>query len=482
MKLYNTLTRSIEDFTPINENVAKIYTCGPTVYSYQHIGNYTAYIYWDFLVRALTENGYKITRIMNLTDVGHLVSDADEGEDKLDKTAKLERKTAWEIAERYGDDFLKNFRLLRLVEPTKITKATDYIEADLDLIRELKQRGYTYQTSDGIYYDTSKFPRYPDFAKLDIDKLKAGARVKFNSEKRNSTDFALWKFERPEENRDMKWETPLEIMDSPKEGVMGFPGWHIECSSIIKTELGDTIDIHTGGIDHIPVHHTNEIAQSEAVSEKPLANYWLHNNFITVDDKKISKSLGNTYTFKDLKEHGFSHMDYKMWTLQGHFRSERNFSFDNLQAAQNHLNNWRNIAILRHQINETIVSDREKDSVFYALPKIILKAVSNNLNTAESVSIIDEAFSKLENSNIEDINHQSLTRLIQFIDNIFGLDLIDSTPDINEDAKKLIIERNFARESKDWEKSDELRGQLRDQFNIELLDRPSKTIWQYINY
>lgn len=473
MKLYNTLTRKTEDFIPSDPKNVKIYTCGPTVYNYQHIGNFAAYIYWDTLIRTLRANGWQENRVLNITDVGHLASDADDGEDKLEKGAKREGKTVWEIAEYYTDDFLENFRKLNLIEPTKITKATDYIEANISLIKTLTEKGYTYETKDGIYYDTSKFPAYADFAHLDLNHLKAGARVDFNPEKRNPADFALWKFIQPGEKHDMNWDssslfskTVLEnqTQDETQERervspLRGYPGWHIECSSIIHSELGEPIDIHTGGIDHIPIHHTNEIAQSEAAYDKPLSRFWLHNNFITIDGEKISKSLGNTYTFNDLADHGFTHLDFRLWTLQGQFQSERNFTFESLAAAKTRLQNYRNFAALRHQ-------DVDKELVNEA-PGIIA-ALNDNLNTPMALAVLDQIITTTKPT--EDF--------ILYLDNIFGLALFDSTPDISKEQKQLIADRIKAKSEKDFKTADEIRKSLETQ-GITLLDSQTSSIWQY---
>ena len=284
LHLYNTLTRKIEEFRPIDPKHVKIYTCGPTVYSTPHIGNFAAYIYWDLLIRTLKFNNYVPYRVLNLTDVGHLTSDGDEGEDKLEKGARQSGKSVWEVAEYYASLFLKDYQSLNLISPDVIAKATDYIEEDKALVDQLISKGYTYETSDGIYFDTSKLPTYADFAQLNLNNLKAGARVEFSTEKRNLSDFAVWKFIQPGEKHAMRWDYL---------GRPGYPGWHLECSSIIHTELGEPIDIHTGGIDHIPVHHTNEIAQTLAAFDKQLSHYWLHCNHLRSEGKKISKSLGN---------------------------------------------------------------------------------------------------------------------------------------------------------------------------------------------
>ncbi|MDR1032590.1 MAG: cysteine--tRNA ligase [Candidatus Nomurabacteria bacterium] len=478
IKLYNTPNRKLEELKTITPGETLVYTCGPTIYSKQHIGNYASCIYWDVLVRILGLNGYQVKRVLNLTDVGHLTSDADEGEDKMEKGARSEGTTAWQVAKKWGDDFVQNFRKLGLLEPYKLVKATDFIEADLDLIRTLKNKGYTYQISDGIYYDTSKFPRYADFARLNLGALQAGARVEHNREKRNITDFALWKFSPVGSKRDMEWETPADILegDAPK---MGFPGWHLECSTIIKQELGDTIDIHTGGIEHIPVHHTNEIAQSEAANDAPLSHYWLHNHLLTANGQKISKSLGNGYTLDDVNGRGFSHMDFKMWVLQGNFQSDRDFTFDSLAAAQSRLLRWRNVAALRWQTHDTLADDSDKDSGLYALPKLLVETVSDNLNTPQAMALLDTSLSKLDDTDPERINRGSLVDLFEAVDELLGLGILSSTSDISEDAKRLIIERNRAREAKDWAKADELRADIEQNHAVVLRDQSYSTIWEY---
>ena len=278
LKLYNTASRKIEDFKPVGD-IVKIYTCGPTVYGYQHIGNYAAYIYWDLLVRTLKANGMKVKRVLNLTDVGHLTSDADSGEDKLEKGARREGKSVFEIAKFYAEDFLKNYQALNLTDPDVIARATDYIEEDMRAVDAMTERGFTYETKDGVYFDTSKYPAYANFAKLDLTGLQAGARVGFSDEKKNISDFAVWKFIQPDENHVMRWDYL---------GRPGYPGWHLECSTIIHKELGEPIDIHTGGVDHIPVHHTNEIAETYAAYGTELSRFWLHFNFITINGEKVS--------------------------------------------------------------------------------------------------------------------------------------------------------------------------------------------------
>lgn len=475
LKFYNTPTGHVEEFVSLATDKVSLYTCGPTVYDYPHIGNWAAYIYWDILVRILIANNYEVKRVMNITDVGHLTSDADEGEDKLEKGAHREGKTAWEIAKFYTEDFMNGMKKLGLITPQYIAKATDYIPDQLNLIRTLKEKGFTYQISDGIYFDTSKFPTYANFAKLDLEALKAGARVEFNPEKRNHSDFALWKFTPIGTKRDMEWEF---------EGKMGFPGWHLECSAIAMAILGDTIDIHTGGIDHIPVHHTNEIAQSEAATGVRFCNYWLHNDFLKVNGTKISKSLGNVYTLDDLEKNGFSPLDFRMFILQGHYRKEGNFTFEGIQAAKNRLHNWRNIAALRHQIHDTITSDEEKEQSDrtvppYATPQAIIEALDEDIGTPEALRLIDDAFMHILSANLGRINRQSLIQLLETVDFTLGLQLMESTPDISDDAKQIIIERNSARYQKDWNKADELRNQLLI-LGIIVRDTDKDSIWEYL--
>ncbi len=473
MKLYNTMSRQIEDFEPIDPPTVKMYSCGPTVYDEPHVGNWSAYIYWDVLIRALTLNGYKVERVINLTDVGHLVSDADEGEDKLAKRAQRDKVTAWDIADKYIASFMSGFRQLNLIEPIKFARATDFIPEQLEIVRQLKNLGLTYQISDGIYFDTAKLPDYGKLARLDIKSLQAGARVEYNPEKRNPTDFALWKFS--QEKRDMEWETPSDLLDSV-EPVMGFPGWHLECSAIIHSLLGDEIDIHTGGIDHVPVHHTNEIAQMEPITKKPVARFWLHNYHLKVDGTKISKSLGNGYVLADLAERGYSPIDFRMSILQSHYQSEGNFSFEALDAAANRLKRWRKVADLRHQLYQ---QSNTNPSNLLASKKHILNIVNENIDTPKALMEIDQVFHQLEELDPAQISRTALTELVQFIDDLLGFDLIKKSPDIDDESKKLIKQREQARAQKDYKQADKIRNQLAKD-GILLDDKPeNKTVWFY---
>ena len=456
MNLHNTPTKQREEFTPIESKRVSLYTCGPTVYDYLHVGNWTAYIYWDILVRTLVANGYKVDRVMNITDVGHLVSDADDGEDKLEKGAKREGKTAWEVATFYTEDFFRGIESLNLLQPTHVTKATDFITEQIDLVKKLEEKGYTYTISDGVYFDTGKFPAYANFAHLNTDSLKAGARVEYNQEKRNPSDFALWKFTSTGQKRDMEWESPWGI---------GFPGWHLECSAMAMSILGDTIDIHTGGIDHIPVHHTNEIAQSEAATGKTFSNYWLHNNHLKVNGTKISKSLGNGFTLQDLQEKNFTPEDFRMFVLQSHYRTEGNFTWDNLQAAKNRLAHWKQIASLRWQISDetsTVTLDEEIQK--------ILTALSDDLDTPKALAYIDTLLEQISGS------RTTIGLFFAEIDEILGFQICKTTLDISDKQKQLIAQREQARRNNEWSISDQLRDTLATQ-GIMLKDTTNSTQW-----
>lgn len=459
MKLYNTASHQIEEFKPISRDEVKIYTCGPTVYNTPHIGNLASYIYWDLLIRTLKKNGYNVKRVLNLTDVGHLTSDGDHGEDKLEKGARRENKTVWEVAEEYINIFLKNFHALDLTEPYKIARATDYVKQDMAAVDEMTRRGFTYEITDGVYFDTSKFEDYAKFAHLDLDNLMAGARVEFDPEKRNVADFAVWKFIQPGELHAMRWDYL---------GRPGYPGWHLECSTIIHEELKEPIDIHTGGIDHIPVHHTNEIAQTYALNGNKLSNYWLHCNFITINGERISKSTGNIIALDELIEKGYTPYDYKLWIFQGHYQSARDFTYESLDAAKKRRLNWRNRIAELYQKDSGAGNDDASNSqnTTSDAQKAILDAVSDNLNSASAFAIIDQT---------EDLTLADW----QFIDELFGLNLINDSPKIDAETEKLIEERSAARTAKDWAKSDEIRDQLATK-NIAIKDSAAGPVWQYI--
>ncbi len=474
MKLYNTLTRNKDELKPLGETV-KIYTCGLTVYSQPHIGNWVGYIYWDVLIHLLEHEDIRVERTQNITDVGHLTSDDDAGEDKMEAGARREGKTAWDVAERYikiADD--EAYDLLKLTRPDHLVRATDYIKQQIKFAKDLESKGFTYVIEgDGLYFDTSKLSDYGKLARLDIDGLEAGTRVSVEG-KRNITDFAIWKFSPTDARRDMEWPSPWGV---------GFPGWHLECSVIARETLGDQIDIHTGGIDHIPVHHTNEIAQTESVTGKQFSQIWLHNNHIKVDGRKMSKSLGNIVTLSDIITKGYSVMAFKLLVLSKHYRTEGNFTWDILDAAQSRLENWRNYAALRHQTHDTLDDDDEKNDrqnsvSFLATDRAIVEALENDLDTPKALAIIDEAFGRIDHAPIDNIHRRSLVRLLETVDELLGLDLLSSTPDISDDAKRLIVQRERARDEKNWQISDELRDELLE-LGIVIRDTPSGSIWSY---
>lgn len=475
MKLHNTMSGKVEELRAAEQGRVKIYTCGLTVYSQPHIGNWIGYIYWDILVRTLRADGFEVVRTQNITDVGHLVSDDDAGEDKMEKGARAEGLTAWDVAKKYTEIAEhEGYEVLGLIRPDHLVAATSCIDQQIFFAKGLEDKGYLYRTDDGMYFDTSKLPDYGKLAHLDIDGLQAGARVDMAG-KRHPTDFAVWKFSPTTQQRDMEWNSPWG---------KGFPGWHLECSVIARETLGDHIDIHAGGIDHIPVHHTNEIAQTESLTGKPFASIWLHNNFLKVDGKKMAKSVGNIYTLQDIADKGFSADAFRMFALGKHYKTEGNFTWDNLEAAANRLKRWQNIAVLRWQTNDTLTNDDDKDSahgangIALAAPHAALEALNTDLNTPQALIAIEQAFDAIEAAPHAAIQQSALAALIDWIDDVMGLRLKDATPDINDELKRLLIERRQARDDKNWARSDEIRDQLAAE-GIALRDTAHDTVWSY---
>lgn len=438
--LYNTLTRKKEKFEPINPPYVGMYTCGPTVYNYAHIGNLRTYIFEDILKRVLLYNGYIVKHVMNITDVGHLTSDADEGEDKIEREAKKERRSAWEIAEFYTEAFKRDIKKLNILEPDIWCKATEHIKDFIDLILILENKGYTYKTSDGIYFDTSKLPDYGKLAGQDLESLLPGARVEYNPEKKNPTDFALWKFSPKDVKRQMEWDSPWGV---------GFPGWHIECSVMSTKYLGQPFDIHCGGIDHIPIHHTNEIAQSEAAYDKPMAKYWLHGEFLVMGDKKMAKSEGNFVTLSDLEEKGYHPLAYRYFCLTAHYRTPLRFTWTALEGSQRALNRlYENI---KRYPKKEVEFHKEYEERFH-------KAINDDLDMPKALAITWEL---IKDDNISpEIKRATL---LQF-DKVLGLSL-DNPPEIKvevpEEIWQLLEERETARKNKDWKKADEIREEIK---------------------
>lgn len=465
MKLYNTLGRELQSFTP--KNSVKIYTCGPTVYDFQHIGNYSGYIYWDALVRLLKFQGHQVKRVMNITDVGHLVSDADEGEDKLDKGAKREGKTAKQVADFYTNDFLASMEKLALVKPV-YARATEYVPQQIEMIQTLVDKGYAYQSPQAIYFDISKLSDYGKLTGQELADKEIGARdeVVTDKSKRNPQDFALWFFATGRfASHQLKWVSPWGE---------GFPGWHIECSAIVHSLLGEPIDIHAGGIDHIGTHHTNEIAQTEAAFDKQLSKFWLHNNHLMVDAQKISKSKNNGFTLEDLATKGYSAMDFKMLVLQSHYRSQSNFTWEALQAAKNRLTGWANAASLRHQ--KPLASEHQSVESLQKSIKELATALEDDLNTAAALTVVDGIINKLENNGLAESCRSEFSEWLEAIHELLGIDLAGLSPDIAPKHKELINEREAARLNQDWAKSDALRQKL-EQDGIGLKDTANGATW-----
>lgn len=468
MKLYNTNTRSVETVQPLNNDTITFYACGPTVYATPHIGNWIAYIRWDILARTIRQH-YKLDWYINITDVGHLVSDADDGEDKLEKGARREGKTAWQVAEYYTSEFIAGLNELNIsIDQSHLVKATDHISEQIDLIKQLEAKGYTYVIDDGVYFDSSRFADYGKMARLDLEGLQAGARVDLGN-KKHATDFALWKFSPKDAHRDMEWESPWGV---------GFPGWHIECSAMAMKYLGETLDIHSGGIDHIPVHHTNEIAQSEGATGKQFVRTWVHSNFLQVDGNKLSKSLQNSYTLDDLQERGFAPMVFKMFVLQSHFQTEANFTWEGLRAAQTRLQELQAVADLRFQLLSGESENEQAGAFELQLTEYIKKIkddLDNNLNTPKVVATLSAFVQYVDANRPHSTTAQSFNQTLATIDELLGLSLLKST-DLQAEQYALIAKRTAAREKKDWSTSDALRDQLQAQ-GIGLNDTPAGTVW-----
>lgn len=463
MKLYNTRTKKIEELKPQNPPKVTVYSCGPTVYDYSHIGHWYTYVRIDMLIRSLRAASYQPQWVMNITDVGHLVSDADEGEDKLEKGAKREGKSAWEVAAYYTDDFMKGMKTMNMLQPNHIVKATDNIPEQIDLINKLEKKGFTYVIDDGVYFDTAKFDTYADFAQLELKEQQAGARVAVNAQKQNASDFALWKFSPKDKHRDMEWDSPWG---------KGFPGWHIECSAMSMKYLGETLDIHTGGIDHIPVHHTNEIAQSEAATGKRFANYWLHSNHITVDGHKVSKSLGNGIRIQEIVDKDIPPEAIRLHILESHYRTQAKFSWDGLEAAKNRLQELRAMAALRWQPTP---SNDKATFEYDSIAQQVCSHLTNNLDTPQALAFLSHASSQILTVLVHQETVSAFEDMLSDLDKLLGLNL-SKIKDISAAQKELVRQREAARKGQDWTKSDKLRDELLAQ-GIGLRDTEFGAIW-----
>ncbi len=444
LRIYNTLTRQKEDFTPIHEGKAYMYSCGPTVYNYAHIGNLRTYIFMDLFRRTLKYDGYKLKGVMNITDVGHLLSDGDTGEDKMQKASREQKKSPWEIAAYYTDVFFTDLKKLNIGKPEIIAKATDHIQEMIDYVQKLVEKGYGYEIDDGIYFDIGKFPGYGKLSRLNLEEQQAGARVEVNSQKRHPADFALWKKAEPE-----------HIMQWPSPWGMGYPGWHIECSAMSLKYLGMPFDIHTGGVDHIPVHHENEIAQNEALTGKKSVNYWVHGEFMLVNNGKMSKSLGNTYRISDLEERGYKALDFRYFCLNTHYRKKLNFTFEGLDAAK---------AAYARLLAQVYKHKTAKASGDTALAEKYLEqfrqAIDDDLNVPLALGIL---WTMMKETPAKEL----YTAALEF-DKVLGLDLDKAEVPKEEEQKTeapqeviaLCEERKAAKAAKDWAKADKLRADI----------------------
>ncbi len=444
LKFYNTLTREKEEFKPVGKAVT-MYSCGPTVYNYAHIGNLRTYVFMDEVRRVLRYDGYKLKGVMNITDVGHLLSDGDDGEDKMAKASREQKKTPEEIAAYYTSIFFEDVAALNIGKPEIIAKATDHIGDMIAYVEKLVELGYGYETSDGIYFDIGKFPSYGKLSRLNLDDQIAGARVEVNTEKRHPADFALWKKAAPE-----------HIMQWPSPWGMGYPGWHIECSTMSRKYLGSLIDIHSGGVDHIPVHHENEIAQSEALEGSKTVNVWMHGEFMQVNGGKMSKSLGNTYTIAQLKEKGYDPLSFRYFCLNTHYRKKLNFTFEAMDAAQ--VSYRRLLASLAaHKASATTT----EQAVLDGYKAQFVEAINDDVNIPLALGVL---WTMIKEKPSKDIFALALD-----FDKVFGLNLKDAKAEekpqaapitLPDDVAAIVAERTQARKEKNWAKSDELRDKL----------------------
>ena len=439
LRLYNTLGRKIQDFSPRRGTGVGLYTCGPTVYSTAHLGNLRTYIFEDVLRRTLEFNGYKVKQVMNVTDVGHLTDDGDMGEDKIEKAAKLEKKSAWDIAQEHETEFFRDLERLNVLKPSGVLRATEHIDLQIELIKKLETKGVTYRISDGIYFDTSKFPTYGQLSGQTRNEKRAGARVEVNTEKRHPSDFALWKFSKPEDKRQMEWPSPWGV---------GFPGWHIECSAMSISQFPRGLDIHCGGIDHIAVHHENEIAQNEAAGHKDFVKIWMHGEFLVLPGQRMGKSEGNSITLPDVIGRGIHPLAFRYLCLQSHYRAPLSFTWESLTAASTGLNNlWLQIDT---NGDTARVGCAEFEERFHAV-------VDDDLNTPQALAITHELLKS-------DYPWHAKRQSLSVFDTILGLDLlsvrasqwIEPTPEL----QVLLDNRENARREKKFSQADEVRKKL----------------------
>ncbi|UEL47415.1 Cysteine--tRNA ligase [Terrisporobacter petrolearius] len=467
LKLYNTLSRNVEKFIPIEEKRVKMYTCGPTVYNYAHIGNLRTYIFEDVLKRTLKYNGYEVDHVMNITDVGHLQSDGDTGEDKMEMGAKRENKNVLDIARFYEGEFLKDLKSLNIQVANHIPRATDHVKEMIELIEKLEKRGYTYIANNNVYFSIDKFEDYNKLANLSLEEMNAGNRVEVDIYKKNPLDFVLWFTNSKFENHILQWDSPWGV---------GFPGWHVECSAMAIKYLGEYMDIHCGGIDHIPVHHTNEIAQSEGALGHKWVNYWLHGEFLILDKGKMSKSSGSFITLNSLIENNIDPLVYRYYVLQSKYRKPLVFSYDRLKDASNSFEILKNkIKLINDNVDNEILIN---ENIIKEYKNRFLKYINDDLNIANGFTLLHEVIRS------ENLNNKEKKIIIDDFDKVFGLNLNELSDDKEKLDKDfvnkinlLIKEREAARKNKDYKKSDEIRDYLL-QNNIEIMDNKDNTTWK----
>ena len=466
MKLYNTLTKKVEEFIPNNKDEVKMYTCGPTVYHYAHIGNLRTYIFEDILEKALNYLGYKVNRVMNITDVGHLTSDADTGEDKMEKGAKREGKTVYEIAKFYTDAFFNDCKKLNIKKPNTVEPASHNIDTYIKMIEKMLNDGYAYISNGNVYFDVSKSKEYYKLSGKNPDDLKVGVRetVEEDNSKRNQADFVLWFTDSKFKNQDMRWDSPWGV---------GYPGWHIECSGISGKYLGEYLDIHCGGVDNVFPHHTNEIAQSEAYFGHKWCNYWVHGEHLNDINGKMSKSNGEFLTVSLLEEKGYSPLSYRYFCLSSHYRKVLTFSYDILDGASNEYNK------LKSRISNIKEDGEINNEVFNKYVENFKKALSNDLNTSMCLTIL---YDLLKDNNV---NGTTKIALINDFDKVLSLDLlkkdeVEIEEELEDYIKSKIKERNEYKKNKEFDKADKIRDELKMK-GIIIKDTRDGTIYELEN-
>jgi len=462
--IFNTITGKKEPIIPINEKEISMYACGPTVYNYAHVGNLRTYIFEDLLKKSLEYVGFKVKHVMNITDVGHLQSDSDEGEDKMALGAKRENKTPWEIARFYENIFFQDCNKLNIKKPDISCRATEHIEDMIKLIQVLESKGYTYVSNGNVYFEIDKFKDYNKLANLPMEALEAGSRIEVDPNKKNPLDFVLWFTNSKFKNQIMQWDSPWGT---------GFPGWHLECSAMSIKYLGERIDIHCGGIDHIPVHHTNEIAQSEGALGHKWVNYWIHGEHLVLDNGKMSKSSGEFLTMDRLEKEGFTPLDYRYFCLQSRYRKQLVFSFETMKEAKNALNKLkRKIASILQDIQP---KENVDDNKILSYKEKFTAQISDDLNMPNAFTVLFDVLKDGELNNLEK------KILIEDFDQVFSLDLLkeeEVSQDLDEEEiQKYIEARKEARKTKNWALADEIR-QILLKLNVELIDSKEGTTWK----